>query len=165
MPHKRNPVGCVAILAAAQRSPALVATLLSAMPQDHERATGLWHSEWLPLVELCKISAGALQQALILTNGLEVDTARMRANLELTNGLIYAENLSLALAEKIGKAAAHEYVEVLCKRVAQERSHLKTLALADALILQHIPSDTIESLFDPSNALGECDRLIDNVLG
>lgn len=164
MPHKRNPMGCVAILAAAQRSPALIATLLQAMPQDHERATGLWHSEWLPLVELCKISAGALQQALILTNGLEVDTARMRANLELTNGLIYAENLSLALAEKIGKAAAHEHVEVLCKRVAQERSHLKTLALADDLVSQHLSSAAVESLFDPANALGECNRLIDAVL-
>lgn len=164
MPHKRNPVGCVAILAAAQRSPTLVATLLSAMPQDHERATGLWHSEWLPLVELCKISAGALQQALIVTNSLEVDTARMRANLELTNGLIYAENLSLALAEKIGKAAAHEYVEALCKRVTQERSHLKSLALADALVLQHLSPTVIESLFDPANALGEGNSLIDAVL-
>lgn len=164
MPHKRNPVGCVAILAAAQRSPALVATLLSAMPQDHERATGLWHSEWLPLVELCKISAGALQQTLIITNGLEVDTARMRANLELTRGLIYAENLSLALAEKIGKAAAHEHVEALCKRVAQEQSHLQTLALADNLVQQHLSSAAVESLFDAANALGECNRLIDAVL-
>lgn len=164
MPHKRNPVGCVAILAAAQRSPALVATLLQAMPQDHERATGLWHSEWLPLVELCKLCTGALQQTLIITNGLEVDTARMRTNLELTQGLIYAENLSLALAEKIGKAAAHEHVEALCKRVMQEKIHLKTIALADALILQYLSSTTIESLFDPSNALGECNRLIDSVL-
>lgn len=164
MPHKRNPVGCVAILAAAQRSPALVATLLQSMPQDHERATGLWHSEWLPFVELCKISAGALQQTLIIANGLEVDTARMRANLELTNGLVYAENLSLALADKIGKAAAHEHVEALCKRVAQEQSHLKILALSDALVLQHLSPAVIEPLFDPANALGECNSLIDAVL-
>lgn len=164
MPHKRNPVSCVAILAAAQRSPALVATLFQSMPQDHERATGLWHSEWLPLVELCKITAGALRQALILTNGLEVDTERMRHNLELTNGLIYAENLSLALAEKIGKTAAHEHVEALCKRVTPEQSHLKSLALSDTLLTQHLSTIQIESLFDPAHSLGECNQFIDAVL-
>ncbi len=164
MPHKRNPVGCVAILAAAQRSPAFIATLFQSMPQDHERATGLWHAEWLPLVELCKITAGALQQALHMTNGLEVDTQRMLRNLELTNGLIYAENLSLALAEKMGKAAAHEHVEGLCKQVASTQIHLKVLAIADSIVGKHLSSTSIEQLFDPNHALGDCNRLIDAVI-
>ena len=164
MPHKRNPVGCVAILAAAQRSPALLSTLFQSLPQDHERATGLWHAEWLPLVELCKITAGALQQALHMTNGLEVDTQRMLRNLELTNGLIYAENLSLALAEKMGKAAAHEHIEGLCKQVAQTHTHLKILATADPIVSKYLNSSDIDQLFDPANSLGDCDRLIDAVL-
>ena len=164
MPHKRNPVGCVAILAAAQRSAALIATLFQSLPQDHERATGLWHAEWLPLIELCKIAAGALQQALNMTNGLEVDTQRMLQNLELTNGLIYAENLSLALAEKMGKAAAHEHVEGLCKQVVSTQTHLKILATADPIIGKYLSSTSIQPLFDPNNAIGDCDRLIDAVL-
>lgn len=164
MPHKRNPVGCVAILAAAQRSPALLATLFQSLPQDHERATGLWHAEWLPLIELCKLTAGALQQALHMTNGLEVDTQRMLQNLELTNGLIYAENLSLALAEKMGKAAAHEHVEGLCKRVASTHTHLKILATADPIVSKYLNSSDIDHLFNPANSTGECDRLIDEVL-
>lgn len=164
MPHKRNPVGCVAILAAAQRSPALLATLFQSLPQDHERATGLWHAEWLPLVELCKISAGALQQALHMTNGLEVNTQRMLRNLELTNGLIYAENVALALAEKIGKAAAHEHVEGLCKQVVQTGGHLKMLIRADAIVGKYFSSSDIDHLFDPANSLGDCDRLINAVL-
>lgn len=164
MPHKRNPVGCVAILAAAQRSPSLLSTLFQSLPQDHERATGLWHAEWLPLVELCKITAGALQQALNMTDGLEVDTQRMLQNLELTNGLIYAENVSLALAEKIGKAAAHEHVEALCRQVVQTGAHLKMLVSADAMVGKHLSSADLDHLFDPANALGDCDRLIDAVL-
>jgi 3-carboxy-cis,cis-muconate cycloisomerase len=164
MPHKRNPVGCVAILAAAQRSPALLSTLFQSLLQDHERATGLWHAEWLPLIELCKITAGALQQALHMTNGLEVDTQRMLRNLELTNGLIYAENVSLALAEKIGKAVAHEHVEGLCKQVIQTGAHLKMLVSADAMVGKYLSSSDIDHLFDPANSLGDCDRLIDAVL-
>lgn len=164
MPHKRNPVGCVAILAAAQRAPGLVSTLLQAMPQDHERATGLWHAEWLPLAELCKLTAGALQQAVMLTDGLEVDPERMRQNLEITKGLIFAENVSLALAEKIGKATAHEWIEALCRQAVSQQQHLKLLVLADERILQQLPPKFIEQLFDPANALGECNRLIDAVL-
>lgn len=164
MPHKRNPVGCVAILAAAQRSPGLLSTLFQSLPQDHERATGQWHAEWLPLIELCKITAGALQQALNMTNGLEVDTQRMLHNLELTNGLIYAENLSLALAEKMGKAAAHEHVEGLCKEVASTQAHLKSLASADPIVSKYLNSSGIDQLFNPANSLGDCDRLIDAVL-
>jgi 3-carboxy-cis,cis-muconate cycloisomerase len=164
MPHKRNPVGCVAILAAAQRAPGLVSTLMLAMPQDHERATGLWHAEWLPLAELCKITAGALEQAMILTDGLEVDTERMRQNLELTKGLIYAENVSLALAEKVGKAVAHEWIEAHCKTVQATQKQLKAVLLEAPQIREYLSEAEIETLFDPVNALGECDRLIDGVI-
>jgi 3-carboxy-cis,cis-muconate cycloisomerase len=164
MPHKRNPVGCVAILAAAQRAPGLVSTLMQAMPQDHERATGLWHAEWLPLAELCKITAGALQQAIFLTDGLEVDAERMRQNLELTKGLIFAENVSLALAEKVGKAVAHEWMEAHCKTVQATQKHLKAVLLEAPQIRQYLSEGEIERLFDPVNALGECDRLIDAVI-
>jgi 3-carboxy-cis,cis-muconate cycloisomerase len=164
MPHKRNPVGCVAILAAAQRAPGLVSTLMQAMPQDHERATGLWHAEWLPLAELCKITAGALQQTIILTDGLEVDPERMRQNLELTKGLIFAENVSLALAEKVGKAVAHEWMEAHCKTVQATQKHLKAVLLEAPQIRQYLSEGEIETLFDPVNALGECDRLIDAVI-
>lgn len=164
MPHKRNPVGCVAILAAAQRAPGLVSTLMQAMPQDHERATGLWHAEWLPLAELCKITAGALQQAIFLTDGLEVNAERMRQNLELTKGLIFAENVSLALAEKVGKAVAHEWMEAHCKTVQATQKHLKAVLLEASQIRQYLSEGEIETLFDPVNALGECDRLIDGVI-
>lgn len=164
MPHKRNPVGCVAILAAAQRTPGLVSTLMQSMPQDHERATGLWHAEWLPLAELCKLTAGALQQAMILTDGLEVDAERMRQNLELTKGLIFAENVSLALAEKVGKAVAHEWMEAHCKTVQATQKHLKAVLLEAPQIRQYLSEGEIETLFDPVNALGECDRLIDAVI-
>ena len=134
------------------------------MPQDHERATGLWHAEWLPLVELCKISAGALDQALILTNGLEVDTERMRQNLELTHGLIFAENISLALADKVGKATAHEWVEAFCQTASATHTHLKSIVLADSRIQALLSKTEIDHLFEPANALGDCDRFIDNIL-
>jgi 3-carboxy-cis,cis-muconate cycloisomerase len=115
MPHKRNPVSSIAILANAQRVPNLIATLLSAQIQDHERATGTWHAEWETLAQVVQLTAGSVRQMSILTNGLEVNPDKMLANLEITQGLIYAENLSFALAETLGKSEAHEMVEELCQ--------------------------------------------------
>lgn len=159
MPHKRNPVTCAALLANATRTPHLVATILSAMPQEHERSAGLWHSEWEVLVELMTLTAGSVERALELVSGLEVDEKRMLANLEVTKGLIYAENVSLALAPKMGKMQAHELVEKACKTAILQQKHLKEILLELQLDLPDL-----EELFKPENSIGLSLELIDEVL-
>ena len=159
MPHKRNPVTCAAILANTNRLPHLVATIISAMPQEHERSAGLWHSEWEVLTEIMQLTAGSLEKSIALIEGLEVDEIRMLENLELTKGLIYAENLALALAQKIGKSAAHEYIEKACEKAIQEKKHLKEVVLE-----MDIEIADLDSLFDPKNAIGLSLELIDQVV-
>src|SRR4029079_19054278 len=87
LPHKRNPVSSAAVLAAATRVPALVSTMLAAMVQEHERGLGGWHAEWETLPEICALTAGALAHTIRSIEGLDVDAARMAANLELTRGM------------------------------------------------------------------------------
>ncbi len=82
MPHKRNPVGAAVLISAATRVPGLVSTMFSAMPQEHERSLGLWHAEWETLPEICRLVSGALQQAVQVSEGLEVDPERMKQNLD-----------------------------------------------------------------------------------
>jgi len=81
MPHKRNPVGAVAVLACAQRAPGLAATILSSMVQEHERAAGAWQAEWEPLIELLRLTGSAAAALSELLSGLRVDAGRMRHNL------------------------------------------------------------------------------------
>ncbi|MEC5166631.1 3-carboxy-cis,cis-muconate cycloisomerase [Flavobacterium sp. PL11] len=159
MPHKRNPVVCAAILANTNRLPHLAATLLSALPQEHERSVGLWHSEWEVLVEIMQLTAGSVEKSIALLAGLEVNKDRMLANLELTNGLIYAENVSLALTKKIGKAASHELIEKACKKAIIENRHLKSIILE----LNTDLSD-IDDLFNPKNSIGLSIELINQLL-
>lgn len=159
MPHKRNPVTCAALLANATRTPHLVATVLSAMPQEHERSAGLWHSEWEVLVELMTLTAGSVERAIELVGGLEVDEKRMLVNLEVTKGLIYAENVSLALAPKMGKMQAHELVEKACKTAIHQQKHLK-----EVLIDFQLDLPDLEELFKPENSIGLSLELIDEVL-
>jgi 3-carboxy-cis,cis-muconate cycloisomerase len=82
MPHKRNPVAAVSVLACAQRVPGLVATMLGAMAQEHERAAGAWQAEWGTLSELLRLTGSAAAWSRDLLEGLEVDTERMRLNAE-----------------------------------------------------------------------------------
>lgn len=164
MPHKRNPVSCIAILSNAQRVPSLVATMLSNMLQDHERATGTWHAEWETLTSIIQLAGGALQQALVLTDGLEVDAEKMRHNLDVTKGLIYAENIAFALADSIGKNEAHELVEKWCKAATTEGLHLKDFIAPKKEIQAHFNQHQIDALFNPKNSIGLCDLMIDNVL-
>src|SRR5262249_41836185 len=146
MPHKRNPVGCAAVLATATRMPALVSVLLAAMTQEHERGLGGWQAEWETVPEILLLTSGALSQMQHITGGLRVDAERMRANLDATRGLIYAEAVSTALSRAIGHAAAHELVERACRQAVEEGRHLQEVVLSDAEITDHLPAAELQSL-------------------
>lgn len=159
MPHKRNPVLCASILANANRVPHLVASILSAMPQEHERSAGLWHSEWEVMSEIMMLTGGTVERSIELLQGLEVDEKRMLANLEITRGLIYAENVSLALAPKMGKIQAHELIEKACKQAIAQQKHLK-----DILSEMSLDLPNLEELFMPVHSIGNSLDIIDEIL-
>ncbi|MFN4145316.1 MAG: lyase family protein [Runella sp.] len=159
MPHKRNPVTSTAIMANSARIPQLVATMLTTIPQEHERSAGLWHAQWETLTELMQLTAGSIERSVELLESLEIDTERMAQNLELTRGLIYAEEVSLALAPKIGKTQAHELVEKACKIAISEKKHLK-----EVLKELEIELPSLDNLFKPDNAIGRCNEIIDEIL-
>jgi 3-carboxy-cis,cis-muconate cycloisomerase len=111
MPHKRNPAGCAVALAAATRTPALVATFLTGMVQEHERAVGGWHAEWPTIAAIVQATGAALAAMTQAIAGLEVFPERMRSNIERTRGVIFAERAMMLLAETAGKEIAQDVVE------------------------------------------------------
>lgn len=164
MPHKRNPVSAAVLIGAATRAPGLVATLFAAMPQEHERSLGLWHAEWESLPELCCLVSGALQHALLVVPGLEVDAARMRRNLDLTQGLVLAEAVSIALAQRIGRDAAHHLVEQCCRQAVKEGAHLRAVLGACAEVTAELSAAELDRLLDPAHYLGQARRWVDRAL-
>ncbi len=164
MPHKRNPVRCAVILSAAQQVPALASSLLSAMPQEHERGLGGWHAEWETLPELVRRCGGALHRTVELMNSLEVDTVRMRENLALTQGLIFAEAVTMALGKRIGKQAAHRIVEEASKQAIARKKSLRESLSANSEVTSHLSSVELDKLFDPLNYLGVANEFIDRAV-
>jgi len=164
MPHKRNPVGCAAVLACARRMPALVSTMLSGMVQEHERALGGWQAEWDTLPDIVQLTAGALQQMRGIAEGMTVDAERMLTNLDVTHGLIMAEAVTLALGNAMGRQAAHHAVEAACRQAASSGRHLREVLLADPVISGILPPAKIDELLDPAHYLGQARHFVDRVL-
>lgn len=155
MPHKRNPVGAAVLIGAATRVPGLLSTLFSAMPQEHERSLGLWHAEWETLPEICCLVSGSLQQALLIAQGLEVDAGRMARNLDLTQGLVLAEAVSIVLAQRVGRDTAHHLLEQCCKRAVAEQRHLRAVLGDEPQVTAELSAEELDHLLDPAHYLGQ----------
>ena len=164
MPHKRNPVAAAAALAAATMAPNLAATIFAAQVQDHERSAGPWHAEWPTLPMLMLVTSGALSSAVEFAEGLEVDVARMRANLDTTRGLIMAEAVAMALAEKIGKSEAHHLIESASRKAIEGKQHLRDVLGEDTRVTAHLSAEQLHALFDPISYQGVSQTLIDRLL-
>jgi 3-carboxy-cis,cis-muconate cycloisomerase len=164
MPHKRNPVAAATALAAATMAPNLAATIFAAQVQDHERSAGPWHAEWPTLPMLQLVTSGGLAAIVDIAEGLEVDAARMRVNLDATHGLIMAEAVTMALAEKIGKSESHHLVEAASKKAVTEKKGLREVLTKDSKITAHLDTDRITKLFEPMAYQGVSQALIDRLL-
>lgn len=164
MPHKRNPVAAATALAAATMAPNLAATIFAAQVQDHERSAGPWHAEWPTLPSLLLVTSGGLAAIVDIAEGLEVDAARMRANLDTTNGLIMAESVTFALAEKLGKSEAHHLIEAASKKAVAEKKALRDVLAGDPKVTQHFDAKKLADLFEPMAYQGVSQAMIDRLL-
>ena len=160
MPQKRNPVAANVMIAAGLRAPGLIASILAGQAQEHERAAGLWHAEWLMVPELFCVTGGALRACVETIAGLEIDTARMRANLDLSGGRMLAERVSLALAPALGRRQAAAAVEAAAKASVARQLPFREALLAQPDIIKSLSTATLTALLDPAGYLGSADAFI-----
>ncbi|MGW5877986.1 class-II fumarase/aspartase family protein [Nocardiopsis terrae] len=163
MPHKRNPVAAVSALAAARQAPGLVANLFAAQIQEHQRAAGAWHAEWLPLTDLLRRTGSAVSWLRTSAERLRVHPDRMRANLDRTGGLALSERLTTDLAPELGRTEAHRRVAAACRAAVDEgRDPVEVLA-------EHLRGlrtrEQVSALLDPTAYLGAAAVFTDRVTG
>ena len=165
MPHKRNPVGASVAIAAAVRAPGLVATMLGAMPQEHERGIGGWQAEWTTLPELVLLTAGASRAIATVIEGLEIDEKRMRTNLDATDGLIASEAVAIALAGFVGRRDAHGIVELATRRARDEGRALVDALAADPAVTRYMTREDLERHLSPERYVSAARALVQRVIG
>jgi 3-carboxy-cis,cis-muconate cycloisomerase len=164
MPHKRNPTAAAVALAAAMIAPNLVATIFAAQVQEHERGLGSWQAEWPTFSALALTASGALNAIADIAQGLEVDSERMRANLEATRGLIMAEAVSFALAAKIGKQKAHRIVEEASRKASAAKRDLQVVLGEDEQVKLSLSVGELAKLFEPMGYQGAAQTFIDRIV-
>ncbi len=159
MPHKRNPVLTLRVLANTQPLPALMAQLLSAMKQEHERALGNWQAETAVWPRVFVHTFSAAHALAELLEDLKVNTARCQRNIDALHGVLHADRLAQCFAAYIGKLQAHAHVAKLAQRALQEQQHLATIAkryCASDARLSTVAVDQIDGCFAGAATVEAC---------
>ena len=164
MPQKRNPISCEVMIGAAKTVRHLAGLALDGAVQDFERATGPWQAEWVALPEAFLHTAGAVSQALFMLTGLEVDTQRMRQNLDSTGGLIVAEAVMMGLAPALGRNEAHDVVYAACRIALEQKRTLADVLKANGEVTRLVSLDQIDAMCEPTNYLGCAAQMVDKAL-
>jgi 3-carboxy-cis,cis-muconate cycloisomerase len=157
MPHKKNPSGCVVAIAAATRMPGLVAAFLSGMIQEHERAAGGCQAEWQTLAAVIEGTGSALAAVAGVVEGLTIYPDRMRANLDATHGVVFAEKVTMLIAGKIGRAAAHALLADATREAVGTGRPLRTIVAQKSEIASLLTAEQLEAIDCPEDYLGEAE--------
>ncbi|MCO1334011.1 3-carboxy-cis,cis-muconate cycloisomerase [Microbulbifer sp. OS29] len=164
MPQKHNPISSVFISATVPVIRQQVASLLEAMVEDHERATGPWEIEWIVLPEIFCLSASALGQARYALEGLQVFPEKMMRNLKMTGGLVSSEAVMMGLGAKMGREYAHDLVYKICCQAIDGGRPFSELLKENSEISSVFSAKELDALLDPCNYLGLCGEMVEQTL-
>ncbi|MBW4710356.1 adenylosuccinate lyase family protein [Roseobacter sp. YSTF-M11] len=114
MPQKQNPIRPSALIALSHQMAGLTATLQAAGSHQYQRDGAAWFTEWMVVPQIALTCAASLQHAVALSRSLRPDAAWMARTLDQGLGLIYAEALSFALAERMPRPEAQQTTKALC---------------------------------------------------
>ena len=159
MPQKRNPHLSQDVMAYAAQIRTMVPLAMESVMTEHEanRQTSLMmrYAER----EVCTLMGDTLERVRLLAEGLVLKPERMRANLDLTDGLIMAEPMMLALGEYVGRQEAHDIVYDAAQEAAVGDKTFIELLSADKRVIGHLSTGQIEKLLDPTAYTGLCAKM------
>lgn len=159
MPQKRNPHLSQDVMAYAAQIRTMVPLAMESVMTEHEanRQTSLMmrYAER----EVCTLMGDTLERVRLLAEGLVLKPERMRANLDLTDGLIMAEPMMLALGEYVGRQEAHDIVYDAAQGAAVGDKTFIELLSADKRVTGHLSTRQIEKLLDPTAYTGLCAKM------
>jgi 3-carboxy-cis,cis-muconate cycloisomerase len=165
LPHKRNPNTAAVGITAAAIAPNLLATIIAGQVQEHERGLGGWQAQWHSIPALLLVTSGALAAVAEMAQGLETDAERMRSNLDVAQGLIMIEAVSMALGAKLGPHQAKLIVEEAGKLAISSKRHLNSILAEDPRVTAHMTPGELARLFELMGYQGVAQTYIDRLIG
>jgi 3-carboxy-cis,cis-muconate cycloisomerase len=154
MPQKQNPMMSEYLVASTRLLRGAIDALANAVAHAGERDMALWAVEWLALPQAFILAGGAAEKLERLVADLEVDDARMRANLNLAGGAIMAEAAMMALAEVVGHEEAHAIVTAASRQARVEQRQMLDVLAEQPQAARILDAALLKRLRDPRSYLG-----------
>ncbi len=164
MPQKRNPEISEHLGTLARQVRHAAGQMNENLVHDHERDGRAWKSEWAIVPLACLAADKALALLHELLAHLDVDEARMRHNLEATQGAVQAERVMLTLAPRLGKQSAHALIHCLASDAARRGIPFREALTGSADICSQLGGEVLETLLSAPIATGHCAEMVDRVL-
>lgn len=155
MPQKRNPHLAQDIIAGGAQIRALVPLAMEAILSEHEadRTTSLMMRD--AMQKACILSGDVLVRLREIMRGMKLNPERMRANLDIGQGLIMAEALMLTLGATVGRQEAHDVIYDAAQEAGQGHGDFATLLSEDERVTKHLSFEEIKGMLDPAAYTGE----------
>ncbi len=164
MPHKRNPIGCENLSGLARLVRSNAAAAMNNVPLWHERDISHSSVERVIAPDSTILADYMLNRMTGIIRDLIVYPKRMKENMELTNGLIFSQQILLALAKQgVSREAAYSMVQKQAMHAWKKKKNFKELVLNDSDIRNHLKPDVIETLFDVKAQLRHVDTIFARV--
>ena len=164
MPHKRNPAVCEGIVAVGRTLRYTVALMYEALMQEHERDAAAWRFEWKALPEACLMTGAILAQMKYVLADLDVNTDKMRRNLDALGGFLLSERIMFALADKLGKQTAHEAVYDAAMRGFAQGMTFEQALMENPRVKDALGNEELSALLDPTTYVGLAPAIVERVL-
>ena len=151
MPHKKNPVRAERIAGLARLVRGYVTPVTEGIALWHERDISHSSVERIALPDASILTDYVLHLTTGLIEGLTVDAARMRLNLDLTGGLIYSSAVLLALVKAgLSREDAYALVQAAAMATWQAGTPFRDTLHAEAAARGFsLPEADIEDAFAP----------------
>jgi len=164
MPHKRNPSTCEAVVGVSRALRYNAAMVIEGMVIEHERDGSSWRAEWKALPESCLMMGGMLSMMKYVLEGLEVDGAQMRGNLDRLGGFLLSERVMFVLSTKVGKQTAHELVYEASMRGIETGITFERALMEDKKVSAAMSVEELRAVLDPTTYIGHAPAIVDRVL-
>lgn len=160
MPHKRNPVLGERISGLARLIRGNMVAAFENVALWHERDISHSSVERVIIPDSAIVVYYMLDQMIKVLKGLKVNVGNMRNNLEKTLGLIFSQQVMLAMVEKgLAREEAYRMTQRNAMRAWDEQKDLKSLLLSDAEVMTWLKAEELEKLFDYNYHLKNVDYI------
>jgi adenylosuccinate lyase len=164
MPHKRNPFRSEASWGMARLIRALALSVTESQVIENENDISMLSSSYISVPLCCLLTSRLLHEFKFILKNLKVDEIRMRKNLEITKGLNCSEQVTMRLANLIGKKSAHDLIYSIAMEAYRTGRNFEAVLLESEEVRKYLTVEEIKKSVNPGLYTGTAPDQVESVI-